>query len=133
MCAQHSLSPRSRFQSPRDASADPIADGHVGDHGVDAAGAGEHAGVSDVEALGAPDLAGRIDDPFVLAGRHAARSHLMGGAEDGLGWIQALVLDLGEPGLEVGVIDPLEIARLVLGALGFGFPHKGASVDCTDE
>lgn len=83
--------------------------------------------------MGAPDLTRGINDPFVLAGRHSARSHLMGGREGGIGWIEALVLDLDKPGLEVGVIDPLEIAGLVVAsALWFGFPHKRASVGCSD-
>lgn len=56
----------------------------------------------------------------------------MRGPKGGLGWIQTLFLDLCEPAIEGGFIDPFEFACFVVASLGLGFPYKGAYANGSD-
>lgn len=88
--------------------------GHARDPRVEPARAREYAGVSNEETVGASKLALRVHHPVSLAVRHSARSPLMSAAKTRLRWIQARFLDLCQPSLELGVIDPFEPACLIV-------------------
>ena len=107
-------------QGPRNSAADPVADGHVGDHRVDTAGAGEDARVGDVEAIDAPDLAVGIDDAGARVGAHAARAHLVGGGIRAFGRVEPAFADGGKPCLEAGVVDAFgtSVGIIAVGVVG---------------
>lgn len=106
-------------QTPRHPPRDPIADGHVGDHGVDPAGARKDARIRHVQALGAPDFPFGIDDTLLGIVAHAAGTHLVRRAEHRVRRMQTLLPDEGQPGLECRVVD----AR-VFGAVGDRCPFE---------